>query len=555
MGKSAMTKPWYNEERVAQKHSVVLANWHAERTEQKRAQTPGFNGAFKPMQGRTFQAGNVNRLTSGWLSQDIAINALLESQLAIIRARSRKLARDTSTGRRFLTLVKNNIVGPTGFRLQSRCGDYRAGKWVLDDLANDTIELHHRIWCKAEHCDVTGQSSFAEITRMVAEGLARDGEFLVKEIVGTKDTPYRYQLQLLSIDRLDINYRGTATNGNTIRMGVERNSAGKPVACYVLTRNPNDSLNQNTQVHERIETTDIIHRFVRVDAEQIRGVPWAHAIMSGQNMLHIFEEAAVTASVVGATNMGFYKPPAPGEAAYIPPSDDVGYGAEVADGVDASGNLMKDAVGAAFETLPPGWDFAQFNPAYPHAAFDPFVQARKRDIASGLDVAHHNLSGDMSGVNYSSARIAELQERDCWRAGQRFIIDAFVRRVTERWLELSLLAGALTMPNGSSLPALKIDKFKDGLDYIGRGWDWVDPLKEVNAAKVAVEEGLATRTQIVASKGGDFEENIIELEREMQLLKQHNITLGPKVQTSVNIDPNAQDQNNTDQTNGDTSNA
>jgi lambda family phage portal protein len=342
-------------------------------------------------------------------------------------------------------------------------------------------------------------------------------------------------------------------------MGVERNSAGKPVAYYVLERNPNDALSNNTQAHVRIEAADIIHRFIRLDPEQIRGVPWAHAIMTGQNMLNMFEEAAVTAAVVGASNMGFYKPPAPGDAAYVPLNEDAaGYGAEVADDEDANGNLMKDAVGGAFETLPPGWDFQKFDPNYPHAAFDPFVQSRKRDIASGIDVAHHNLSGDMNGVNYSSARIAELQERDCWRAGQKWMINAFVLRVSRRWLELSLLGNALTMPNGSSLPAIKIDKFKAGLSFTGRGWDWVDPLKEVNAAKTAIEEGLATRTQVVASKGGDFEENIIELEREMALLKQHGITLGAKVQTPAqnqNTDSGNQDQNQDQQNpNGDSSN-
>jgi lambda family phage portal protein len=526
-------------------------------TEQLRADAPQIQigGMLKHTNRRTFSAGNVNRLTSSWLTQDIALNTLLESQLAIIRARSRKLGRDTATGKRFLSLVKNNIVGPDGFQLQSRCGDYRNGKWVLDDLANQVIEQHFKIWCRAEHCDITGQSSFPETTRMLTEGLARDGEFLVREIIGTKDTPYRYQLQVLNVDRLDLNYRGTATNGNTIRMGVERNSAGKPVAYYVLERNPNDALSNNTQAHVRIAATDIIHKFIRVDPEQIRGVPWAHAIMTGQNMLHMFEEAAVTAAVVGASNMGFYEPPAPGDAAYVPPNEDAaGYGAEVADDEDASGNLMKDAVGGAFETLPPGWKFSKFDPNYPHAAFDPFVQSRKRDIASGLDVAHHNLSGDMSGVNYSSARIAELQERDCWRAGQQFMINAFVMRVAERWLEFALLGGALTMPNGSSLPAIKIDKFKAGLGFTARGWDWVDPLKEVTAAKVAIEEGLATRTQVVASKGGDFEENIIELEREMALLKQHGITLGAKVQTPAqnqNTDSENQDQKNP---NGDSSN-
>lgn len=494
-------------------------------------------------QKRSFQAADINRLTASFKSSDVAINALLESQLPIIRARSRNLSYNTALGRRFLTLVKNNIVGPDGFKLQSRCGEYRAGKWVLDDLDNAAIETHFKTWSRAEHCDVTGQSNFTDITRLLAEQLARDGEILVKEIVGTKDTPYRYQLQVLNIDRLDIHYRGTAANGNTIRMGVERNEAGKPTAYYVLVRNPNDSLNINAQTRERIDAKDIIHRFIRIDPEQVRGVPWAHAIMTGQNMLHMFEEAAVQAAVVGASNMGFFKPPAPGEAAYDALNDGTG----LADDQELNGDLVQDAIGGSFRELPAGYEFQQFNPAYPHAAFDPFVQSRKRDMASGVDVAHHNLSGDMSGVNYSSARIAELQERDCWRAGQQFLINAFVMRVAERWLEISLLAGAITTPNGSKLPATKIDKFRTGISFTARGWDWVDPLKEVNAAAKAIEEGLATRSQIVASKGGDFEENIIELEREMELLKKHNIKLGAQAPANPNAVNNTDGASNADQ--------
>lgn len=497
---------------------------------------------------RNFQAADVNRLTASFKTQDIAINALLESQLNIIRTRSRQLAYNTSLGRRFLSLVKNNLVGPDGFKLQSRCGDYVNNKWVLDDLANQAIEDHFKTWSRAEHCDVTGQSCFADLTRLMAEQLARDGEIIVKQVIGTKDTPYRFQLQILNIDRLDINYRGTAKNGNTIRMGVERNDAGKPVAYYVLVHNPNDSLNKNAQTRERIDAKDILHRFVRIDPEQIRGVPWAHAVMTGQNMLHIFEEAAVQAAVVGASNMGFFIPPTPGEDGYVPPSDD-GEGSEtqLADGVDFDGNLTQDAVGGSFRVLPEGYNYESFNPAYPHTAFDPFVQARKRDIASGLDIAHHNLSGDMAGVNYSSARIAELQERDNWRAGQKFIINSIVLPIAEKWLEISLLAGAIKMPNGSSLPAIKLDKFKSGITFIARGWDWVDPLKEVTAATQAVEQGFATRSQIVASKGGDFEENIIELQREMDMLKARGITLGAAVnqnQNAVNNLDGADNANN-----------
>jgi lambda family phage portal protein len=175
-------------------------------------------------------------------------------------------------------------------------------------------------------------------------------------------------------------------------------------------------------------------------------------------------------------------------------------------------------------------DFKQFDPKYPHGAYKPFVDAIKLDLAAGLDVANHNLSGDMTGVNYSSARIAELQERDTWRAVQGWMINHFMQHIADRWLNLSLLAGAITMENGSALPAAKVDKFLAGIKFVPRGWDWVDPKNEIGAAVEAIGEGLTTRTKVVASKGGDFEENIIELAMEEELIRQHKVKIGTQTQ-------------------------
>lgn len=480
---------------------------------------------------RNFQAARTDRFTASWLSSDIAINALLQSQLAIMRARSRFLTRNTPIGRRFITLVKNNIVGPDGITVQSRCGDYatEGGKqvWKLDKVANDAIVEHLKIWSRKEHCDVTGQFGLEELCRLWAGSLAQDGEVLIKEVVGTKATPYRYQLQTIAIDRLDINYNGIADNGNTIRMGVEREESGKPVAVHVLLRNPNDSMHMGMRKHDRIALTEIIHRFVPVDPEQARGFPWTHAVMTGEKMLQMFQEAALGASVVGASSMGFFVPPEPGTPGWAPLEDgnEAGPGAEVADGQDANGNLIRDAVGGAFEVLPSGWDFKQYDPKYPNNNYDPFVKSFKMDFASGLDIANHNLSGDMTGVNYSSARIAELQERDTWRAMQKFFINNIFKHIIERWLELGLLAGAITTQYGNALPVRRLEKFRSGLNYIPRGWDWVDPKNEIAAANEAIANCLTTRSKVVASKGGDFEENIIELAREQELLKEYGINL------------------------------
>lgn len=512
----------------------------------RQAATVNFEQSAKPQfKFRNFNAARTDRFTASWLSSDVAINALLKSQLAIMRARSRFLTRNTPIGRRFITLVKNNMVGPDGIRVQSRSGDYttQGGKqvWKLDKVANDAIEKHLKIWSRKEHCDVTGQFGLDELCRMWAGSLAQDGEVLIKEVVGTKNTPYRYQLQTIAIDRLDINFDGTADNGNTIRMGVEREESGKPVAVHVLLRNPNDSLNLGMRKHERIALTEIIHRFVPVDPEQVRGFPWTHAVMTGEKMLQMFQEAALGASVVGASSMGFFVPPEPGTPSWAPLSDgETAPGAEVADGKDINGNLIRDAVGGAFEVLPEGWDFKQYDPKYPNNNYDPFVKSFKLDFASGLDIANHNLSGDMTGVNYSSARIAELQERDTWRAMQKFFINNIYSHIIERWLELSLLAGAITTQYGNALPVRGFDKFREGLKYVPRGWDWVDPKNEIAAANEAINNGLTTRSKVVASKGGDFEENIIELAREQELLKEYGVNLN-----QANIQSNQPQQGDT----------
>lgn len=108
-------------------------------------------------------------------------------------------------------------------------------------------------------------------------------------------------------------------------------------------------------------------------------------------------------------------------------------------------------------------------------------------MAAGLDVAYHNLNGDMSDVNYSSARIAELAERDGWRGIAHWFIGSFVRPTFRDWLETALLSGAIKLASGQALPVSRMDKYLSGAIFRGRGWDWdwVDPQKEVNAAAIA----------------------------------------------------------------------
>jgi len=502
--------------------SVILRDFRAAMQARRSPGAP----AFQSPRARSFDAAQGSRLTAGWNGSNLSINALLEQALPLLRGRSRQWSRNTGTGRRFLSQVRTGGVGPTGYTLAMRCGDWvkEGAQWLfkLDKLANDAIERAWLEWCQPGHCEATGKMSFADVCKLQLEVTARDGEYLARRLRGHANK-WGYALQLLSSDRLDLNHSTTPSEGHEIRMGVERDEIARAVAYHVLRGNPGDPL-RGARQSDRIPANQVFHDFVLLEPEQARGVPWAHAVLLGAHMLASFEESAVYAARIGASQMGFFTQGVgdQGPPGLVTPQD---LGAQAGEGADGKPQLMAEVEPGALDLLPPGVDFKAFDPKYPSEAFDPFTKSRKRDMAAGLDVAYHNLTGDMSDVNYSSARIAELAERDGWRGIGHWFIGSFVRPTFRDWLETSLLAGAIKLASGQPLPVSRIDKYLSGAIFRGRGWDWVDPQKEVNAAATARKEGFVTRSQVIAGKGGDFEENVIEIAQENEILAAHKVRL------------------------------
>ncbi|MCU0843216.1 MAG: phage portal protein, partial [Thiobacillaceae bacterium] len=379
--------------------------------------------------------------------------------------------------------------------------------------ANDAIEIHWEQWGRA--CDLGGRMSFTHLLRLVAKAVARDGEALVRLVRG-RDLPYGLALQVLDIDRLDesLNRQGS---GNAIRQGVELDSSGRAVALWVKTRHPGENYAVSAAEYERVPAADILHVFLPERPEQVRGYTWLHAVLLDSAQLAKFIESAVIAARVGASKI----------AALERSEDSLDQAALLGDSV-SNGNLsMNVEAGELFE-LPPGYTLNSWNPDYPHQNFDSFLKACLRGIASGLDVAAHNLTGDMTEVNYSSARIAELAEREEWMALQSWFIASVVRPIFKEWLSIALLRGDVTFPmSGKALPFDRFDKFYLAARFQGRRWQWVDPRAEVEAAQLLIENGLSSRTEIAAAQGREFDDVVDELEQEEKRLRESGLRAPP----------------------------
>ena len=455
-----------------------------------------------------FAGGSIGRLTASLATWSGSVNADNDVALPILRARARSLAANNEHGKRFLSMVAANVVGRRNPKLQVRAmKDQRNPDkpTTLDKVANDIIETHYERWGKT--ADISGRhKSIYALSRTTIKSVARDGEALVRKIRNRR-LPYGMGLQLLEADRLEDDRNQRLDNGNMVRQGVEIDSAGRAVAYYIKTAHPGENYGTQANGVERVPADQIIHLFLPERAEQVRGVTWLHAIIIRASVIHNFEEAAVVAAQIGASKIAAL------ERAEDAPDSTASMGDSSVGGVPQ----MKVEAGELFE-LPPGYKLNSWNPEYPHANFESFLKACLRGLAAGLDVAAHNLTGDMTEVNYSSARIAELAEREAWMVLQDWFIENFALPIYEDWLGIALLSGAITFDSGAALPADKYRKFLNASRFQGRRWAWVDPSKEADANEKQLANRLTSRTRLAAEQGEEFEDILDELKQEQALI-------------------------------------
>lgn len=455
-------------------------------------------------QRRRFEAARVDRLAADWFATEASINEELRSDLDRLRNRGRQLVNNNDYARKFRGMVENNIIGPAGIRLQVRVED-TPGK--PDRLANAAIEAGWSEWSRA--CDVTGRLSLRDLCENLVGSLPSDGEFLVRMVRGPEaGNRFQFALQVIDVDRIDTSFNGIY-GGNAVIMGVEVDNFRRPVALHLFAAHPNDGVRSERR-RVRVSADETLHRFKVERAEQMRGIPWMAPGMLSLHHLGGFKLSALLAAEHGANHYGFFTTP----DGQTPPIGEV----------DANGQAFTASQPGVYDTLPTGTGFIKNDSPYPNEVFGPFVKTTLQRIASGWRVAYHSLANDLEGVSFSSIRSGTLEERDRWSADQEWFIGAFMEPVYLAWLQMALLTGSITMPNGSALPAAKFAKFAKH-EWQPRRWDWVDPEADMNAKVLSVRAGLMAPQDLAAAMGYDFEDTLAAIAAAQKLAETMGVTL------------------------------
>lgn len=424
--------------------------------------------------------------------------------LQTLRDRSRDLNRNDPIASGATDTMGINIVG-RGLQPQSRLRAEYLG--IPEEKARELQKQAELLWeAWTPQADSGNRLSFDEIQFVALRKIVEDGEVLALPVMA--NDPWRQgikrTIELIEADRLSSWGNGTVTGNLT---GIDVGSRGEPTAYWISPIDYKNFLDGGISFAppEKIEARDrqgrpkIFHIFQTKRPGQLRGVPYFAPVLKYFKDLSDYLDAEVVAARVAACLAIFITKVDPYQAAVS---------AATATEAQTSARLQGIEPGLV-HYLSPGEAINVMDPKRGGETFNSFVEGILRIIGVALGLPYELLVKDFSKTNYSSARAALLEGRRVFTNWRTWFAAKFCQPIWELVLEEAFLRGLFDAPN---FYQFKAEYCRAA--WIGGGWGWVDPTKETQASKMAIDFGLSTLAEEVAGQGRDWEEVLEQKKRE-----------------------------------------
>ena len=447
---------------------------------------------------RHYDAGNHSRLNANWRATNQSAEYTDRYSRDAVRARARDLERNSDMMNSVIGPFVRNVIGK-GLVLQAE---------TKNTKLNGEIEQLWKIWCKKRNCDVTGTQSLNQMLRMAVRRKKVDGGVLfVKRYTSGGVLPFK--LQMFEVDELDICQMQPKHKDNRVVGGIEYNSYNAPVG-YWIRQYTVDGMTAIQPTY--IEAKDVIFYFSKRRPSQLREMSdmsqtitrirdvneFMVAVSVKQRIeacLSVFIKRAIPTAGIGRSGAG-----ATGER-------------QTYDGKTLSPGMIKE--------MNVGDEVQVVNPQGQATDAASYTKLQQRMIGAGQGLSYEATSRDMSETTYSSARQAIIEDGMTYAEEDELLADV-MDEIYETFIISAVLSGALTIP---SFWEKKDEYFLHS--FIKPPKDWIDPSKETNATKTALQSGQKTFKQIAAENGADWRKQIDDICEVLTYARDtHGIDLG-----------------------------
>lgn len=429
---------------------------------------------------RGYDAAKVGRRTDGWITGAGSANAEIAPSLARVRNRCRDVVRNNEYAARALDALCVNTVG-----------DGIVGKSQDQALWDD--------WC--EYCDADGQLDFNGLIDLAHRTRRESGEVLIRFRSRSPDDGFAVplQLQVLEPDHLDSNKTGALSNGNYVISGVEFNLIGQRVAYWLFPIHPGEvaSYQLSSLESKRVPASEVLHYYRKRRPTQVRGMPEFAVSLLRLRDLADYEQAELVRKKIESCFVAFVR------------TDDqsMRMGAETRQ----PNRTVQEKVAPGMIKYLTNSEGVDFGSPASSGGYGDYTDTQLHAIAAGAGVMYSQMTGNLSKFNFSSYRAGLVEFRQMIKAEQWLALKPMVLApIGRRFQEVARLAGKTrkpVVPMVWTMPKLQ----------------WVDPLKDVMAAKEEHRGTTKSISETIRERGEDPDKVFEEIRAERAMLREMGI--------------------------------
>jgi lambda family phage portal protein len=285
---------------------------------------------------------------------------------------------------------------------------------------------------------------------------------------------------------------------NLIRGSIEFDQIHQRVAYHFYREHPGDStLWPNTFEIVRVPAQDILHIMEPSADEQIRGITSLASILLALSDVDDYKSSERLRQKLGAFQFAWKKTATPEDPGFIGTTtagnDQAPVATEYVEAQPGATTVLDTNAGEEF-------DFYA-HPGVP-VTYEAFLRESHREFAVAMRNTYEMLTGDTNQINYSSARVRLIALRRQWQQFQTMVIvHQFCRPLWRSWCDAMALVG---MIDAADYAEHIVDYL--AVDWRPQGWEWVDPLKDIQATRAKIESCLTSRTAEIKGFGEDPED-------------------------------------------------
>lgn len=416
---------------------------------------------------RAFESAKESRRTENWYTRNGGPNADIRTAWSMLTRRHQDLVDSNPWANRAIRVIQNNWVG------DGIIGSPVGGSKRYNEAWND--------WADSVDCDYNGKLNWYGLQALIVRTTAVRGSCLIRRRVDERMTDQGLvplKLQVLEPDMLDF----SRDDGSRIKFGKRYSVGGLLEGYYIRQTHPGETEWNGVKIQsDFVPAREILHTYEINRPDQAIGVPFGSAVLLHLRDIDDIASAMLLKAKIAACFTAFVYSNEPSDLA-------------------ATTALTETLEPGAIEILPDGKQITFANP--PQAP--DYVDHQKHHlhaVAAGYGITFEALTGILSDVNFSSARIGWIE---------------FHRNVAAwRW--------NLTIPQVMNPVHHWFNEVAKSVQVRGpRRMIWtpprrelVDPAKEIKSLIEAVKAGFMSLSEVQRSLGFIPAEVMGELEQDI----------------------------------------